>query len=44
MVGSALDDFDRRHRSLMGLAIIVALGTWVVAAVDRVAGSRRRRR
>jgi hypothetical protein len=27
----------------MGLAAIVALGTWVVAAVDRLVGTRRRR-
>jgi hypothetical protein len=27
----------------MGLATIVALGTWVVAALDRLVGSKRRR-
>jgi hypothetical protein len=27
----------------MGLATIVALGTWVVAALDRLVGNKRRR-
>ena len=39
MLGSALDDLVQRQRRLMGLAALVALGTWVVAAVDRLAGS-----
>jgi hypothetical protein len=31
-------------RSLMGLAVMVTLGTWVIACVDRVVGRRRRER
>jgi len=27
----------------MGLATVVALGTWVIAALDRLAGRKRRR-
>jgi hypothetical protein len=36
-----------RHRGghpLMGLAVMVTLGTWVLACLDRLAGQRRRDR
>jgi hypothetical protein len=31
-------------RSLMGLAVMVTLGTWVLACLDRMVGRRRRGR
>jgi hypothetical protein len=47
VLGSAVDDMVGRHsggRALMGLAVVVTLGTWVVACVDRLVGRRRRGR
>jgi hypothetical protein len=43
---SALDDIvGRRHDvALMGLAVGVTLGTWLLACVDRLVGRRRQRR
>jgi hypothetical protein len=35
----------RQHRGpLMGLAVVVTLGTWVLACVDRLVGRRQKRR